>query len=196
MVCNNISTGKKTHCRQRKGTRHKLSQCGMTIAEMMFGIAIAGLVLSAVASLAFYTGRSFVSMANYVELDQRSRNALDSMSREIRQANRLLSSTSTSLNFECLDGSVLSYVYDAPGKKLLCKRNNVEQGNPLLTGCDSLQFLIYQRNSVAGTYDQYPTASASTCKLVQLRWVCSRKILGVTMNTESVQSAKIVIRKQ
>jgi len=168
----------------------------MTIAEMMFGIAIAGLVLSAVASLAFYTGRSFVSMANYVELDQRSRNALDSMSREIRQANRLLSSTSTSLNFECLDGSVLSYVYDAPGKKLLCKRNNVEQGNPLLTGCDSLQFLIYQRNSVAGTYDQYPTASASTCKLVQLRWVCSRKILGVTMNTESVQSAKIVIRKQ
>ena len=196
MVCNNISTGKGTLCRQRKGTRQKLSQCGMTLVEMMFGMAIAGLVSSAVASLAFYTGRSFVSMANYVELDQRSRNALDSMSREIRQANRLLSSTSTSLNFECLDGSILSYVYDAAGKKLICKRNDVEQGKPLLTECDSLQFLIYQRNSVAGTYDQYPTASASTCKLVQLRWVCSRKILGVTMNTESVQSAKIVIRKQ
>ncbi|MBI4659259.1 MAG: hypothetical protein HY735_10495, partial [Verrucomicrobia bacterium] len=55
---------------------------------------------------------------------------------------------------------------------------------------------IYQRNPIGGTYDQYPTGAASTCKLVQLRWICSRKILGVAKNTESVQSAKVVIRKQ
>jgi hypothetical protein len=47
-----------------------------------------------------------------------------------------------------------------------------------------------------GSYDQYPTASASTCKLVQLDWICSRPIIGTQKNTESVQSAKVVIRKQ
>jgi hypothetical protein len=33
-------------------------------------------------------------------------------------------------------------------------------------------------------------------KLVQVTWVCSRSILGKKVNTESVQSAKVVIRKQ
>ena len=55
---------------------------------------------------------------------------------------------------------------------------------------------MFQRNPVNGKYDQYPTATASQCKLVQLRWVCSRDLIHARRNTESVQSAKIVIRKQ
>jgi hypothetical protein len=55
---------------------------------------------------------------------------------------------------------------------------------------------IYQRNSISNTYDQFPAADTNTCKLVQLSWICRRPIIGSTQNTESVQSAKIVIRKQ
>ena len=65
-----------------------------------------------------------------------------------------------------------------------------------MTECDYLRFAIFQRNPIGGTYDQYATASATNCKLVQLNWICSRTILGAKVNTESVQSAKIVIRRQ
>jgi hypothetical protein len=168
----------------------------MTLVELMIAAAISSLVFLGVASLVFYSGRSFAAMANYVDLDHRSRIALDTMSREIRQANRLTAYTSASLTFEDFDGAALIYTYDSGAKTLTRSKNGVANSKPLLTDCDSLQFSIYQRNPVGGTYDQYPTATATTCKLVQLNWICSRKILGVRKNTESVQSAKIVIRKQ
>lgn len=32
--------------------------------------------------------------------------------------------------------------------------------------------------------------------MVKLQWVCARRVLGLIRNTESVQTARIVIRKQ
>ena len=168
----------------------------MTLMELMVATSIGSIVSLGVASLLFYSGRSFAAMANYVDLDHRSRIALDSMSRAIRQANRLTDSTSTSLTFEDSDSGTLSFTYDPAAKTLTRFKDGTPDPTPLLEECDFLEFSIYQRNPVGGTYDQYPTATAGTCKLVQLNWVCSRKIFGVKKNTESVQSAKIVIRKQ
>ena len=65
----------------------------------------------------------------------------------------------------------------------------------LLTGCDSLQFSIYQRSPIPGTYDQYAVAETTNCKVVMVTWLCSRKILGSKLTTESQQTAKIVMRK-
>jgi type II secretory pathway component PulJ len=179
-----------------KTTSTKAALAGMTLMEFMVASAITSLLGLGVASLLFYSGRSFAAIANYVELDHSSRIALDQMSREIRQANRLTANTATSLTFEDYDGGELSYTYDTSAKTLRRSKNGVVDSNPLLEECDFLQFSIFQRNSVGGTYNQYAAATASTCKLVQLNWICSRKIFGVPKNTESVQSAKIVIRKQ
>jgi hypothetical protein len=162
----------------------------------MLTLGLSSVILSALAALTFYTGRSLSSMANYVDLDNYSRTALDTMSREIRQTRRLVSGTDTKLTFEDWDGKTLIYEYSATYKTLTRERDGVKDPQPLLTECDFLKFSMFQRNPISGTYDQYPTASASTCKLVQLRWICSRNLIYSKWNTESVQSAKIVIRKQ
>ena len=65
-----------------------------------------------------------------------------------------------------------------------------------LTECDWLTFDIRQRNSIGGTYDLYPVATPGTTKVVNVSWSCSRTIFGRKENTESVQTARIVIRKQ
>ena len=158
--------------------------------------AIASMVAACVAALVVYTGRSFAGMANYVSLDRKSRNALDVMSQQIRQANILTDYSTTSLTFQDYDGGALKYTYDPNARTLTRYKNNVADAKALLTECDYLGFAIYQRNPVAGTYGVYPTATPSTCKLVQMTWVCSRQVLGAKINTESVQSAKIVIRKE
>jgi prepilin-type N-terminal cleavage/methylation domain-containing protein len=178
----------------RRRTSRK--RAGFTLVETMVSVGIGGLVLLGVAALMFYTGRSFAALANYVDLDTYSRNALDTMSREIRQTKRLVAGTATRLEFEDFDGKALVYEYDADERTLTRAKDGVADDEPLLKECNFLQFSMYQRNPINGKYDQYPTATASQCKLVQLRWICSRDLIHARRNTESVQSAKIVIRKQ
>lgn len=178
MVCKNTST---------KG------RAGFTLVEFLVTLAVSGLLFLAVAVLGLYSGRSFAGLVNYADLDARSRHALDRMTRDVRQVNRLTSNTATSLVFEDWDGAQLRYVYSPQNRTL----SRIKGGNTevLLSECNNLTFAIFQRNPIGGTYNQFPTASPATTKLINVTWSCSRKILGTTMNTENVQTAKIVIRK-
>ena len=66
----------------------------------------------------------------------------------------------------------------------------------LLTGCTYLNFGLYQRVPKMNSFDQFDAADLPTCKVVQLDWICSRKIFNKTANTETIESAKVVIRKK
>jgi hypothetical protein len=133
-------------------------------------------------------------LANYVDLENKSRTTLDLISKEIRQTKQLTDFTTHRLTFEDHDGASLTYEYFPETARLLRRKNG--QTQVLLNECNYLKFAIFQRNPIGGSYDQYPTATPETCKLVQLTWICSRKIFDQEMNTESMQSAKVVIRKQ
>jgi Tfp pilus assembly protein PilW len=182
MVCSNTST--------------KRTCSGVALADLLIGTALASVALLLVCTITIYAGRSFAALVNYVSLDQESRNALDKMSKEIRQCNRLVDAGSNYLSFQDYDGGTLTYSYSPSTKLLTRSKNGVSDARPLLEKCSYLNFAIFQRNPIGGTYEQYPAGDTNTCKLVQLSWICSRPILGSTQNTESVQSAKVVIRKQ
>jgi prepilin-type N-terminal cleavage/methylation domain-containing protein len=184
MVCNITST--KALPRKR----------GFTLVELLISLGLGAVMLTALAALVYYSGRSFAAMANYVDLDNASRNALDIMATEIRQTKYLMEASDTKLVFKDWDDGKLTYQYTADNRMLRRFKNDVPGPTPLLKECNSLKFSIFQRNPVSGTYDQYSTATPANCKLVQLKWVCSRDLIVAKRNTESVQSAKIVIRKQ
>ncbi len=167
-----------------------------TLVETLVAMGVGSMLLVVIFSLSFYSSRSFAAMANYADLDSASRNALDRMTRDIRGVNRLTSFSTNQVSFEDIDLSTLSYVYNPLQRTLVRTQKGVSQ--VLLTECDRLTFSIFQRNPIGGTYDQYPAANNNPdlCKLVQVNWTCSRKIFGQKVNTESVQTAKIVIRRQ
>jgi hypothetical protein len=168
----------------------------MTLLELMLATVIGSVIALGVAQLTMYSGRSFAAMANYVSLDRASRHALDTMTKQIRQANKLVAATETMLWFEDSDGGPLTFNYNPITRTLTRSKNGTSDPRPLLTECEDLKFSIFQRNPIGASYDAYPTATPATCKLVQMNWVCSRQIFGLKVNTESVQSSKIVIRKQ
>jgi Tfp pilus assembly protein PilW len=176
---------------------------GMTLVELQIASAVAVILFAAVMALAFYTARSFAAFTNYIDLDVNSRNALDLMSTEIRQADILTAATSTSLTFRTTDAETgashtLTYAYDA-GRKELTRVLDGGQPDVLLTECTFLRFGTFQRNttpSLDNAFIPVATSQPNLCKVVQLTWTCSRKILGKAVNTESVQSAKVVIRKK
>ena len=166
---------------------------GGTLIEYMIGMGIGGLVLTAVLGLALYSGRSFAGLANYVDLNSASVRALDQLSRDIRQMVSLTAYATDTVTFDDGSGVPLRYTYDRDARTLT--RTQGAESKVLLKECDSLQFSIFQRTPMPGTYDQYPTATVANCKVVSVQWTCSRTILGAKVNTEDIQEAKIVIRK-
>ncbi len=165
-----------------------------TLAEVLVASALAVVVLAVLAMLTLFSGRSFVAMANYVNLDQQSQLALDKMSREIRQARQLtfFGPNSNSLTFADADNNPLQFTYDPTNRTLV--RIAGGQTTLLLTNCDSLTFATYQGTAISNTFDAYDPAYVTNSKLIQVTWTCSRSILGLRVNSESVQSAKITLR--
>jgi Tfp pilus assembly protein PilW len=169
------------------------SRRAMTLMDLMIATMIATLLFAAVGTVAVFTARSFVAMGNYDDLDRASRNALDTLSRDVRQSRSLTEHTPTRISLVANDNSTLTYNYNPSTRNFT--RHNGGAPTVLLSQCDYLNFKIYQRNP-SNNWSWYPVASnqLSTAKLIDVSWRCSRKILGEKVNTESVQTAKIVIR--
>src|SRR6267378_1843575 len=104
----------KTTSTNRGSGRHC---AGMTLVEVVVASGVGLLLAVAVASFIIYSTRSFVSIMNYSEMQGDSRNALDIITQEIRQANALTSYSATNLTFD-LGGTPLTYTYDAAAKTL------------------------------------------------------------------------------
>ena len=172
----------------------KRRTAGFTLVEFLFATCIGFVVLAAIAITSLYSARSFAALKNYLDLDEHNHLALDHMSREVRQVHQLTAYDSTSLTFEDFDGLPLQYRYDAPSKALV--RTKGQETSTLLTGCDSIQFQIYQRTPISNKFEPYLTTNIATAKLIELRWNCSRQILGAKANTENMQSAIIAIRQK
>lgn len=177
------------------------SRLGISLPETLLCTGLGSLLLTILMALSMFGAHSFAAMTNYVDLDQHSRNALDRFTSDVRQADRLVQYATNRLTFETRDPNTgatnsLQYSYD-PAARTLTRSWNGERAQ-FLVGCTSLRFSIFQRNPVNGSYDQYPVDDPSRpdlCKLVQVTWSCSRKILGQTVNSESIESAKVVMRR-
>jgi len=170
-------------------------------------VGVGSLVLAVVATLNIYGLRSFAAIGNYADLDNRSRNALDLMSREIREASAVMSFTNTG-NLRSLtitnatDGTQMSYGWDASTRYLTSQ----QRGQPekiLLSGCDRWDFKLYQRTPRQNTTNIfYPATNGAgvyvpgLCKLISMTWKCSRQVLGQKINSESVQTAQVVLRNK
>lgn len=167
---------------------------GMGLAEAMIGMCIVVLILLALFAFSMFSTRAFATMYNYVDLDDANRIAMDTLTRDVRAAKRVVDCTTSRLILEDSNNLVIGYVYDPDARTL--SRTNIATAKVLLKGCDRVLFKIGQRNTVAGGYDVYAAATPETAKVVNVSWLCSRTLFGRKENTESVQTARIVIRKQ
>jgi prepilin-type N-terminal cleavage/methylation domain-containing protein len=169
---------------------------GFTAPEVVVASALLAIIVSTAILLSMFAGRSFASMTNYIDLDSKSRNALDVMIREIRQAKQLTYYTNNAIRMTDLADRQVGYSWNESSGELWRTVNGLKDSKPLLTGCEWLNFKIYQRTPSLN-HEFYETASnISQAKLLNVSWVCARSVLGKKINTESVQTTKIVIRNQ
>jgi hypothetical protein len=158
---------------------------------MTLALGIGSSAIASVVALMVYTVRLFQCTANYASLDQNSRLAIDIMSRDIRQAKALTSYATNQLVFTNLSGLTFSYTWSPQAATLT--RLYDGQSSVLLAGCDYLAFRVSQRTP-SNNFTFWPASTAANAKLIDVRWTCSRPILGQKANTESIETAKITIR--
>ena len=165
-----------------------------TLVEAIVALAVSSLVMLAVVSLTMFTGRTFVALYNYVDLDDANRTTMDVISRDIRTANRMVSFSANEFTIEDASGANLTYRYDSSARTV--SRITTAGNRVVLSQCERFTFNVCQRTPMGAMSEIYPTADPATAKVINLSWLCSRSILGQRANTESVQTARIVIRKQ
>jgi Tfp pilus assembly protein PilW len=179
---------------------------GTTLVELMVAVGVGSIVMAVVMALSLYSSRSFVAMGNYVDLDQSSRQAVDQMLKEIRQASALISFQTNipkTLIFTNTAGYTVTYqwISNATSSKIVQTRNGITAD--LLTGCELWNFKLCKRVPIPNTTNEfYPATDLSgainpaMCKLIDMSWKCSRTMLGKKFNTENVQTAQVVLRNQ
>ena len=137
----------------------------MTLVEVMVAVALSSILLAMGGSLWLFGSRSFAAMGNYTDLDAKSRNALDQMSRDIRQATAVTavdrSKTAKSLTVtNTVLGTGATYTWQASTGTLTCQKPGQAE-EVYLTGCDGWDFELYQRTPQKnGTYTFSPATNA------------------------------------
>ena len=186
------------NCRSTSSANSVGHERAFTLAEMLVATGLASIVLVMIMTVYLFGLRSFAGMSNYAELSSKSRQSLDLMSRDIRQATNVLS-FSTNLPVKSLTvatyDSTIKFAWDSTAGVLTSTktRAGVTTIRTNLTGCDQWDFSLYQRtpNSM---YVFYPTTDLKLCKLIEMSWKCSRTMLGKKVNTEEIVTAQIVLR--
>jgi prepilin-type N-terminal cleavage/methylation domain-containing protein len=180
---------------------------GFSLAEVLVATALAGMVAAMVMGAFMYSATSFSAMGNYSDLDRNSRNAVDMLGREIRNSSALLSFSTNAPKFmtftNVTKAQAITVTYDSVNHALTLARTGLPTLT-LLTQCDQWDFSLYSKApnisttnvTFYGATNSTGVMDVSACKLVNMTWRCSRTIFGSKRNTESIQTAEIVLRNK
>jgi prepilin-type N-terminal cleavage/methylation domain-containing protein len=174
-----------------------------TLVEMMVAVAIFTLGGAALMGLYVFSVKSMAAMYNYCLLDQYNRQAMDQLTREIRQSKQVLSYTTNSItvrtaNDDGTTGPDVTYAFSPTTKRLL-RISSEGTSKALLNDCSLLSFQLFTRCPSNAVFGSFPVAInnwSNTVKVLQLTWKTSMTLPSGIVNSENIQTARIVIRKQ
>ena len=157
-------------------------------------MSIGVLALGAACLLWANASRTCAMFLNYMDMSIASKNALDRISQEIRNARTVQSCSGNQLVLLDSTNGQVTLSYDSAAQKLTYEKGTAR--TVLLKECSSFEFSLFQRTPMAGTYNLYTTSTTNLLKVVQMKWTCSRKLTGDRQNAESQVSSKVVLRNQ
>jgi Tfp pilus assembly protein PilW len=173
------------------------SHAGWTLVEMMAAMLCGAIILATLTIVTVFATRSYLAIANYRDLDKNSRNALDVMSRDIRNMDVVTNYAPNTISLLALDGSSVTYTWDPTTtafKRTYTRAGGSALTSTLLTNCTTLVFHVYSQVPTNSFTFPDTSGNPTETKLIDVSWRCARAIFGTETNSESVQTAKIVIR--
>lgn len=183
----------------------KKSRLAYTLVEVLIASSLFGLAGLALGSVYLFSTRTFAALANYSTLDQNNRNAMDRMTREIRECDKIMSVTTNAqgnviqINLINSDGASVTYAFDSANQNLTRTSNqDSPQTRVLVPNCQMLSFTIGQRTPDGTNFDVYPPVNVGdSIQVLNMTWKAWKAIPGSSIGTsEEIQTAHVVIRNQ
>jgi hypothetical protein len=186
----------------RRGRR---DEHGLSLMEMAVAMGVSSLILVIIGLLSLSGLRSFLVMGNCAALDQRNRLLSDQLSRDLREASKVVRfQTDTDGTTLVLTNTVasisVSYVWDREARTVTCTKTDQ---SPVigLKDCDSWEVQFFQNLPQPSASEPFlPVASTvgvpdlGQARIVTLSWKCSRPVAGTGWNTESTQTVQVALR--
>jgi hypothetical protein len=165
-----------------------------TVVEVLIASGIGALFMVGVVLTSISSIRNFAEMYNYTDMNMDSRIAIDEIARNIRGAIGVDVQATNILTLTNASGTV-TYTWTPSTATLICDQG--PSTSTVLTHCDSWQFALYER-APSTNYDNTTNSnpSAVETKLLSMKWTCSRTVMGLKLNTETMQEARIVLRNE
>jgi prepilin-type N-terminal cleavage/methylation domain-containing protein len=180
-----------------KSSKSRSARAGFSLPEMLISTALGLVLMTFAGTFYLFSMRSFTSLANYSDLNMKSRSASDLISRDLRAARSVLSTNSNTISLNEADGvTTVTYTYSPSGGTLT--RDDGSRRQVVLTQIvsNSFAFSFYGRPTT-NAYEAFPTKPANAAKLVGCKWSCTRPVMaGSPKNSESVEMALVNLRNQ
>ncbi|MDI1320454.1 MAG: prepilin-type N-terminal cleavage/methylation domain-containing protein [bacterium] len=188
------------------GARRRRPAGGFTLVEMMIGAALSSFILAGVLSTFLFLGRSGANMQNYSDMESQSRKALEIFAEDVRQANAIAWNSAVSVTLTVNTAAVVyEYVNAAAATSTRPEgfyRTIAGNDRRLISGITPGS-CSYKAYSVADSVNPLPlvtaanlTAASSTTKQLQLSLECTRTNVTVVAATNSVLSARFILRNK
>lgn len=180
--------------------RRTETRSAWTLVEMVAALGVFSIAGLALCTIFVYSIRSFAALNNYCTLDRANRQAMDLLTGEIRQAKQVTdysTNGASALTIVNGYGQTITYTFSPTTKQML--RSDGTTTQVLLTNCSLLNFSLFCRAPITNSFDSYPVATNNwqqTVKVVQFTWKTSMSLPNAQVNSENVQTARVVIRKQ
>jgi Tfp pilus assembly protein PilW len=187
------------------------SAAAYTLAETVVALGLSCLILTFIITGFIFCSSSLYALSNYANFNKSSENAINQLTREIREMSTLSNYTAVayanslfpgyntitnSLTFVPVGASStnswITYSFDPNAQTLTRWQGGVS--NVLLSQCLFMNFSMFQRNQTNGTFDPIPTSSPAQTKIVQISWRCQDNNVLSTTQSESLKGAMVVIR--
>jgi prepilin-type N-terminal cleavage/methylation domain-containing protein len=175
---------------------------GFTLVELMIGSTLGAFILAAVLSTFLFMGRSGANVQNYNDMEAQARKALEVFAQDTRQASGVVWSDANTVVLTVGTLSV-TYQYNSTARRfarqeVVTASGTVNSTRVLVTGITSFSFSAYNisGNSVPISTAAERTAANGTTKQLQISLEASRSSTTVVAATNTVLSARFVLRNK
>jgi hypothetical protein len=152
-----------------------------------------------------YASRTCAILYSYVDMGMTSKDAVNLMSKQIRNATAVQSCSTQELVLRVpsrltTNKATVTYSYTPTNQSIvqtITESGQQTMSKILVTRCTNFAFSVYQRTPISNSFSLYETGySTNTTKVVQMRWRSTRPLRGDKDVIEDQVSAEVVIRSK
>ncbi len=186
-----------SHAPERGNAGAVRASHGMTLVELMIGMTLASVLMTAVLSSFLYLGRSGIALANYNDMEQQARLGLERFAEDVRQASDLVWDSDTQVSLSVGAATVI-YGYDAARKSVYRETGGVR--HTILDGIETFVFTGYAITGAPVVFTASDPASrlqaSHNTKQLQVSMRAVRTRATVATATNAVLSARFILRNK